>query len=139
MNHFIDTHKRVAVSFPSGVHPVQPPVSDASLGVGTSAPERHQPRPKRTQLVILTVTPTSERLLTVWLTFVYELTGGDAFRSAPVSLSDVVLDVLAADAPLAAATDLNGAEFSGLDEAPDEALLHVQLFGCLLDGQEAAL
>lgn len=67
------------------------------------------------------------------------LTGGDVGSCAPVCFGDVVLQVLEADAPQAAAADLDGAQLSAADQLPDEARLYVELFGCLLDCQEAAL
>jgi hypothetical protein len=45
---------------------------------------------------------------------VLELPGRDALRRTPVCLGDVVLDVLTADAPLAAAADLDGSKLAGL-------------------------
>lgn len=58
---------------------------------------------------------------------------------APVCVGDVVFQILEADAPQAAAADLDGAQLSAADQPADEARLHVELFGCLLDSQEAAL
>lgn len=43
--------------------------------------------------------------------------------------------VLEADAPQAPPADLDCAQLSTADQAPDEARLHVELFGCLLDCQ----
>lgn len=80
-----------------------------------------------------------ERLLTVGLPVVYELTGGDAFGSTPVGLGDVVFEILEADAPQAPSTDLDGAKLSSPDQGPDEGQLHVELLGGLPGGQEAAL
>jgi hypothetical protein len=68
---------------------------------------------------------------------VFELAGGDALGGAPVSLGDVVLEVVGPDAPNAPAPDLDSAKLPCLDEATDEAGLHIQLFGDLLDRQEA--
>lgn len=70
---------------------------------------------------------------------VNEFARRDPSGGAPVRLGDVVLDILASNPPEAPASDLKGAKFPGLDEAADKALLDVELFGSLLDGQEAAL
>ena len=71
------------------------------------------------------------------LRVIQEVAGGNPFSCPPVRFGDVIFHILKANAPQA--TDLDGAQLSTADQAPDEARLHVELFGCLLDCQEAAL
>jgi hypothetical protein len=70
---------------------------------------------------------------------IQEVAGGNPFSCPPVRFGDVIFHILKANAPQAPPTDLDGAQLSTADQAPDEARLHVELFDCLLDCQEAAL
>ncbi len=62
---------------------------------------------------------------------ILELAGGDPFGGAPVRLGNVVLDVLAADAPHTATTDLESPQLACLDQRMNLVGFHVQLFGYL--------
>ena len=64
---------------------------------------------------------------------------GDPLSGAPVCICDIVLEILAADAPEPSGSNLKSAKLSSMYEVPDEAAFAVQFFGDLLDGQKAAL
>lgn len=64
---------------------------------------------------------------------------GDPLSGAPVSICDIVLEILAPNAPEPPAPNLKSAKLSSMNEVPDEAAFALQFFGDLLDGQKAAL
>lgn len=82
---------------------------------------------------------TSERLRAVLFPVVRETPSGNVRDCAPVRFGDLVFQILKANPPQASPADLNRAQLSTADQPPDEARLHVELFGCLLDCQETAL
>jgi hypothetical protein len=81
----------------------------------------------------------SALLLNPSFAVVHDVTGGNPISCAPVGLGNIVLDVLAANAPHAPSTDLKSAQLPRPNETLNEALLHVQLVGDLRQSQEAGL
>lgn len=72
-----------------------------------------------------------------WL-FIFQFPGRDPLRSAPIRLSNVVLNICGPDAPDTPAPNLDSAKFPCPKESPDLVRVHVQLFRRLLNGQETA-
>lgn len=83
--------------------------------------------------------PCTDQLIPIPCLPAFEVSGSDPLGSAAVRLSNEVLDVADPDAPHAPTSDLDSAKLPSPKQGPDLVLVHVQLFGCLRDRQEAQL
>lgn len=132
-------------------HPCEPPANGigfiticistgthGEFGYWLSATSPASGEPQLVTLIVTTIMP-DQLLLSLSLTPIFEIARRDALSGAPVGLVDVVLDVLAANAPHAPPSDLKSTQLPRPDETLDQALLHVQLVCDLGQGQETGL